>query len=456
MNLKKKRVTVIGLGKSGEAAAALLSSQGAKVTVVDDHPSDPPFALTSLKSNFPILFHLGSWVADDLLSQDLIVISPGVPLSRLPESELLRAGIPIIGEMELAFQFITAPVIAITGTNGKSTTTTLVAEILKESGLNIFCGGNIGVPLSLAALQSFDYVVVEVSSFQLETIVTFRPKIAALLNVTEDHLNRHGSLEKYREIKERIFSNQTEDDYAVFNDNDPPSQLSTLKGSLIGFENRDKNVPPTKQHPSTQGVALSGDTIVSNVIGSVHPIIALNAIKLFGSHNVENVMAAIAMSQLAGATHAAIEKTLTRFSGLPHRMEKVREIAGVTYINDSKGTNVGAALKSLEGMRQPVILIAGGLDKGADFAPLRKMIFTKVKRLILMGDAVPKMARCFHDYPAMIKVDSMQEAVLAAAAESRPGDVVLLSPSCASFDMFKNFQHRGDCFKQAVLELESR
>jgi UDP-N-acetylmuramoylalanine--D-glutamate ligase len=443
MDLEKKKVTVVGLGRSGEAAAVLLAEQGARVRVVDDERKPIPSSLTAPKYDIPIQFELGSWRKEALMEAEFVVVSPGVPLSSLPMQELARAEIPVISELELASRLITAPIIAITGTNGKSTTTTLVAEILKEDHRKIFLGGNIGTPLSLSVLRPFDFIVVEVSSFQLETIESFRPKIAALLNVTEDHLNRHGTLDHYRAMKERIFKNQTRVDYAVFNASDSLFNRSAQKSVPIGFGGA----------PSERGVYLSGDTIFSNIMGVECPIVWLNVLKLSGAHNIENVMAAITISLLAGASHEAIWRTLTRFTGLPHRMETVREWHGVTYIDDSKGTNVGAVMKSLEGMDHPVILIAGGLDKGSDFAPLKELVLRKVKRLILMGDAVLKLARCFSDHPAIERVYSMKEAVLMAASSAAPGDVVLLSPGCASFDMFRNYEHRGDCFKEAVLEL---
>lgn len=454
MNLEKKKVTVVGLGKSGEAAAFLLAGQGAEVVVVDDEKIDPPRSLLSMKSDMPIRFQLGCFQAQDILSAELVVVSPGIPLTRLPMDELASAGIPVIGEMELASRFLVAPIIAITGTNGKSTTTTLTAEILKESGFKVFLGGNIGTPLSLAAFRPFDFIVAEVSSFQLETIKTFRPKIAALLNVTEDHQDRHGNMETYRRLKERIFENQKRVDYAVLNaDAFPPIPLfpssypNTCKGIPVWFSRLGDPLFPR------QGVTLLKDTLVSSIMGKEDPIIGLKSIKLVGSHNLENVMAATTIALLAGASRDAIVKTLTRFSGLPHRMEQVRELKGVRYINDSKGTNVGSVLKSLEGLNAPVILIAGGLDKGSDFTPLREGIFKKVKRLILMGEALEKMAHCFKGYPAIDRVHSMEEAVLIAASSASKGDVVLLSPGCASFDMFKNYEHRGDTFKKAVLGL---
>ncbi len=454
MGFEKKKVIVVGLGKSGEAAAALLAGQGADVLVVDDERTTPPVSLTQLKCELPIHFKLGRFNAEDMLSAEMVVVSPGVPLTRLPMKELAEREIPVIGELELASRFVVAPIIAITGTNGKSTTTTLVGEMLKEHGFKVFVGGNLGTPLSLAAFRPFDFIVVEVSSFQLETIQTFRPKIAALLNVTEDHQDRHGSMENYRRLKERIFENQKRVDYAVLNaDAFPPIPLfpssypNTCKSMPVWFSRSGDHIYPR------QGVTLLKDTLVSSIMGKEDPIVGLKAIKLTGAHNIENVMAAVTMALLAGASREAIQKTLARFSGLPHRMEQVRELKGVRYINDSKGTNVGSVLKSLEGINGQVILIAGGLDKGSDFTPLREIIFKKVKRLILMGEALEKLAICFKGHPAIDRVHSMDEAVLIAAASATKGDTVLLSPGCASYDMFNNYEHRGDVFKKAVLGL---
>lgn len=446
--LKNRRVTVVGMGKSGVAAASLLVRKGAEVLIVDDLEKTIPAdlqALTAAPGNGgSVRARLGIWGEEDLLSADSVVVSPGVPLKRLPVEKLRARRIPLIGEIELASGFLSAPMIAITGTNGKSTTTTLVGEILKEWGWRVFVGGNLGTPLSEAAGASWDFVVVEMSSFQLETIDTFHPRIAAVINVTPDHLDRYPDLSSYQKAKWRIFENQSEGDHAVLNADDPLTVPPFLKGSSVSF---------SRTQIPRRGVYLNDGEIVSNLWGEPEPIIRLDALGIKGAHNLENAMAAAAMTLLCGCSVEVIRQTLARFKGLPHRMEPVRELRGVRYINDSKGTNIGAVMKSLEGLAAPVILIAGGKDKEGDFSPLREIVRSKVKRLILLGEAREKMARAFSDHPAVERVGSMEEAVSRAAASADPGDVVLLSPGCASFDMFRDYRHRGEAFRQAVAGL---
>jgi len=447
---KKKRVTVVGMGRSGAAAAALLAREGAEVLIIDDRQKEVPASLQALSfsrgEGGTLRFRLGEWREEDLLSAESVVLSPGVPLKKLPVKKLESLRIPVLGEMELASGFLTAPIIAITGTNGKSTTTTLVGEILKGWGWKVFVGGNLGTPLSEAVGSPWDFIVVEASSFQLETIARFHPRIAALLNVTPDHLDRYPDLLSYQKAKWRIFENQSEGDHAILNGDDPSAVPPFLKGTPVLF---------SRTRIPQRGVYLNQGEIVSNIWGEAEPVIRLDALKLKGTHNVENVMAAAAMTLLCGCSVESIRQILVQFKGLPHRMELVREVQGVKYLNDSKGTNVGAVLKSLEGMTAPVVLIAGGKDKEGDFTPLRELVQKKVKRLILMGEAREKMARCFATHPAVERVDSMDEAVERAYASAAPGDIVLLSPGCASFDQFRDYQHRGEVFKQAVMRLPS-
>ncbi|TAK10366.1 MAG: UDP-N-acetylmuramoyl-L-alanine--D-glutamate ligase [Candidatus Manganitrophaceae bacterium] len=454
-SLKGKRVAVVGMGASGVAAASLLVREGAQVLVTDDRPKEIPSALSDLSQEAPgkgtLRFQLGGRREEDLLSSDLIVLSPGVPLKTLPVEKLQARRIPIIGEIELASTFLaalTAPIIAITGTNGKSTTTTLVGEILKGWGWKVFVGGNLGTPLSEAISGRWDFIVAELSSFQLETIRTFRPRIAALLNVTPDHLDRYPDFQSYQEAKWRLFENQGEGDYAVVNQDDPATMPPALKGSAVSF---------SRLAIPKRGVYLhwrEGE-IVSNLWGEPETIIRVETLKIKGSHNLENAMAAIAVTLLCGCSAEGIRQTLVNFKGLPHRMEFVREVRGIKYVNDSKGTNVGAVIKSLEGLTVPVVLIAGGKDKESDFTPLKELIHKKVKRLILLGEAQEKIARCFSDHPAVERVGSMEQAVERAAAAAEAGEIVLLSPGCASFDMFRDYRHRGEVFKQAVEGLPS-
>lgn len=454
-SFKGKRVTVVGMGASGTAAAALLVREGAEVLVTDDREKEIPSALSLMteggQGKGSLRFHLGGRRDEDLFSSELIVLSPGVPLKTLPAEKLQARRIPVIGEVELAATFLstlTAPIIAISGTNGKSTTTSLVGEILKGWGWKVFVGGNLGTPLSEAVSGTWDFIVAELSSFQLETIQTFRPRIAALLNITPDHLDRYPDFKSYQEAKWRLFENQGEGDYAVLNQDDPATMPPTLKGAAVSFSRL--TIPK-------RGVYLhwrEGE-IVSNLWGETEPIIRVEALKIKGSHNLENAMAAIAVTLLCGCSAEGIRQTLINFKGLPHRMEFVREVGGVKYINDSKGTNVGAVIKSLEGLTVPVVLIAGGKDKEGDFAPLRELVLKKVKRLVLLGEAQEKIARTFEDHPAVERVGSMEQAVERAAAAAEAGEIVLLSPGCASFDMFRDYKHRGEVFKQAVEGLPS-
>lgn len=435
---KGEKVTVIGLGRSGTAAAAQLVREGAEVLIVDDRDQAVPAALQGQ----PLQYHLGHWNTEDLFWADRIIVSPGFPLSRLPSRALADAGIAVISEMGWAASHLSAPLIAITGTNGKSTTTTLVGEILKANGHKVFVGGNLGVPLSLAIGGRWDFIVAEVSSYQLEAPGDFHPHIAVLLNITPDHLDRYPDTTAYRKTKWRIFENQMPTDHAVFNVTEPFPE--TLRSHRVCF-----GLTPEAE------VRVQEGGIVSDLKSTGERLLQVSALRLQGAHNIENALAAVAVTQQCGVPSEIIQKVLTAFEGLPHRMEWVRDVGGVRYINDSKGTNVGAVMKSLEGITTPVILIAGGQDKGCDFTPLLPVIGKKVKHLILLGTAREKLAHCFAGYAAMTQASSMEEAVRIAGATAQPGDCVLLSPACASFDQFRDYQHRGEVFKCAVAALRS-
>lgn len=442
MDVKGKKVTVIGMGKSGLSAATLLSQKGAIPLLIDDQQQKPPLALPSR-----IQVKLGAWDERDLCEADLIVLSPGVPISKLPMALLKSSNVPVISEIELASSFISSPLIGITGTNGKSTTTTLVGQILHNWGLTTFVGGNLGLPLSEAVSSHWDFIVAELSSFQLETITHFRPRIAALLNITPDHLDRYKDLDAYQKTKWRIFENQQKEDHAVCNFDDPLTLPPSTKGEVIFF---------SKNKRVERGVYLRNDMIQSTIWGEEESVCHVKDLGKGAAYYIENILAATAITQLCGCSLEGIAKTLRSYQGLPHRMEFVRSVSGVQYLNDSKGTNTGALMRSLEGQNKPVILIAGGRDKATDFSPLKTTIRDKVKHLILFGEAREKMARCFSDHPSIEMIQStngfeaLETAVTRATKTANPGETILLSPACASFDLFLNYQERGETFKKIV------
>lgn len=453
MKLKGEKVLVVGLRRTGVASAKFLAMRGAQVTVTDkDKPEsfkEEKRALRGLK----VKYSLGEHKLKDFLQAKLIVVSPGVPLT-IPELESARkAGIRIIGELELAYRFVKVPIIAITGTNGKSTVTSLIGEILKNEGKKVFVGGNIGNPLLNLALskERVDFAVVEVSSFQLETIEVFKPSIALMLNITPDHLDRYPNMESYVQAKARIFMNQSESNWAVvnFDDNLAMKSFEGAKSRLLGFSLNRK--PATSSRTWVKGDVVFVE--LENNGSRCRLSIPLNDMKLAGLHNVENVCAAVSACVLAGASADSILKTINTFQGLAHRVQFVREVNGVRYFDDSKGTNVGAVEKSLTGFNSPVVLIAGGLDKGSDFTLLRPLLKKHARALILIGDAKEKMFKQLGDVVPTHFATDMKDAVRKASECAKRGDVVLLSPACASFDMFKNYAHRGEVFQEAVKEL---
>jgi UDP-N-acetylmuramoylalanine--D-glutamate ligase len=431
---------VIGLGISGRAAARFAAAHGASLVLTDTRIDIARDGLPQGE------LHLGTESEAWLLGVDLIVASPGVP----PTSALLRAArasaIPVMGELELASQFITAPMAAITGTNGKSTVTMLVGEILKAAGMKTFVGGNLGTPLIEAARGEFDAAVVEVSSYQLETIATFKPKVAIHLNLSEDHLDRYRDLDDYGRAKARIFENQDQSDWAILNRDDP--EVWKLAGNLRSRVFSFGTSLPAK-NPAIW--FESGDLVFDD--GRRRGRIGLDDFKLPGRHNLSNAMAAAAAALALDVDPLVIERAFDRFSGLPHRTEFVCERDGVTFIDDSKGTNVGAVIEALAGVRGPVILIAGGTDKGGDYAPLRAPLVEKVRLLILIGAAREKMRAALEGATTIAPVPTLSEAVKLAAAEARRGDSVLLSPACSSFDQFKDYAERGRIFQELVRAL---
>ncbi|MCE5195298.1 MAG: UDP-N-acetylmuramoyl-L-alanine--D-glutamate ligase [Nitrospiraceae bacterium] len=468
MNVKDKKIVVFGLARSGAGAANLLAYMGAQVTVTDKKSETELSKYT--KNLLPsIKLSLGGHPDELIYQADIAVISPGVSLDIAPLKKARGKGIKIIGELELAFQIINQeiPFFAITGTNGKSTTTTLLDLMFKNAGVNSLCGGNIGNALTeelfkmLSAnkkINSTDCIVAEVSNFQLDTIETFRPKGAVILNITPDHLDRYKSMDEYRDSKAMIFLNQRKEDYLVLNADDAET-MNAYKGKI---GSRDEKTFPDifffSRKEKVKGLYFKDGFIFCNLpeidLGvSDNKLISAEEIKIKGVHNLENAMAASAMALLAKCPANAVVKTLREFAGLEHRLEFVRELEGVTYINDSKGTNVGAVEKSLEGFSKPVILIAGGRDKAGDFSVLRKLVREKVKTLVLIGEARGKIKKALGNITDAKFADTLMDAVIISRNSASKGDVVLLSPACASFDMFKSFEDRGEQFKKIVKEL---
>jgi UDP-N-acetylmuramoylalanine--D-glutamate ligase len=456
MELKNKRVLVVGLGRSGVASAIFLQEHGAKV-IVSDSKSE-----VQLQKEVPALLDRGISIETGhhgertFRDQDLIVVSPGVP-SDQPQLQHARSmGIPVIGEVELAFRFLQGKVLAITGSNGKTTTTTLVGEILAKSGRKTLVGGNIGTPvISLVGQSTPDsLVVLEVSSFQLESIELFRPWIAAILNITPDHLDRHHTFQAYVDAKARIFENQRASagenqqagDFAVLNADDRACNTlkSKVKAPLLWFSRKQR---------VESGAFLKDDQIIFRHNGQEQPVLGRSDIQLKGEHNLENVLAAVAMTMVAGCAPQQVRRGVSEFRGVEHRLELVTTINGVSFYNDSKATNVDATVKALESFPGNIHIILGGKDKGSDYSELNPLLRERVKRVYLIGAASDKIAAQIQDSTAVVRSGTLERAVRQAFDAARSGDVVLLAPACASFDQFENYEHRGRVFKELVHSL---
>ncbi len=448
MELRGKKTLVVGLARTGVALARFLAEAGARVTVTDQTPATELADRLRELENLPIDWELGVPRPSRATVYDLILLSPGVP-PQLPWLEAARqAGVPIWGELELASRFITRPVIAVSGTNGKTTTTTLVGEFLKQSGLRPLVGGNIGTPLiSLLPRQSeADFLVLEVSSFQLDTAPHFHPQAAALLNITPDHLDRYPDFAAYISSKAGLFRNQTATDLKVLNADDP------LVRSLNHGPQRVYRFSTLERLPL--GAWLEEKAIRVRLASGQEERFPLQEILLPGRHNLENIMAALLLALDAGARAAACREVLARFPGLPHRLQWVARVRGVDFYDDSKGTNVGAVARSLAFFDRPLILIAGGRDKDSDFSLLSPLIREKVKALVLVGETRDRLAQVWKGLAPAYLADDLADAVTQAWEAARPGDVVLLSPACASFDMFRDYAHRGEAFQQLVREVQ--
>ena len=444
-----KKVIVLGLARSGCAAARALKALGAEVYLTDKKSDAQLEKEKKSLEKQGITVELGGHSLNWLDKADLLVVSPGVPLTVPYLVEAKKRGITLMSELEIAWRLAKAPFLAVTGTNGKTTTTTLVGEIVKQSGREVLVGGNIGVPLvdKVASLPQSGAVVAEVSSFQLETVIDFAPHISGILNITEDHLDRHKTMENYRAIKSRIFSRQTASDVAVLNADDPlvVSLAEEAPGRVVFFS----------QQKEVAGVyALNGE-IFSSLNGRPEKICDRSEIKLKGPHNLENALCALAMGLVFGIAKEKIVEVLNTFSGVEHRLEFSGEKNGVRFYNDSKATNPDAVIKALQSFAEPIILIAGGRDKGVSYAEMMSLAKEKVKELILIGEAADLIEKAALGAGMMNihRAESMAEAVKRAFELACPGEVVLLSPACASFDMFLNYEVRGEVFKEAVLQL---
>ena len=448
MDLKNKRVLVVGLGKSGVASALFLKDRGARVTVSDSKTED------QLRSAIPALLdkgiavETGSHGERTFREQDLIVVSPGVPLDVPQLAHARSLGIPIIGEVELASRFLKGHIIAITGSNGKTTTTTLAGEVISMGGYEVLVGGNIGTPaISLLGEETSDtYDVLEISSFQLETIETFHAEVAAILNITPDHLDRHRDFHTYVEAKARIFQNQTAADSAVLNADDATcASLGSRPKSRVYWFSRRNEVE--------QGAFVRNGQIFWRDEGGEQEIIDVSKIPLKGAHNVENVLATVCVGRIVGVEPHRIRRAIEDFKAVEHRLEYVATINGVEYYNDSKATNVDATTKALESFPANIHIILGGKDKGSDYRQLREPLRQKAKGALLIGAAAEKIAGDLKGSVELISSGTIAEALKYARKHSESGDIVLLAPACASFDQFQNYEDRGNSFKQLVQEL---
>jgi len=451
MDLKNKRVLVVGLGKSGLSAAMFLRGQGARVTVSDTRSA------VALAKEIPALLEAGIMVESGghgLLTfrrQDLIVISPGVPMDTPEVKQVIAFGLPVIGELELASRYLHGQVVAITGSNGKTTTTTLVGKVFSDAGVPTLVGGNIGLPvIDVVAKSTPETVsVLEVSSFQLETVEEFHPWIAVILNITPDHLDRHGSFESYVGAKERIFARQDANDFLVLNADDRVTQMcaSRAKSEVFWFSG-------TKA--VRRGAFVRDGVIVwvEREGGVTEPVMPMAEIPLKGAHNVENVLAAVCAARLAKIPAESVRASVAAFRAVEHRLELVRKLNEVEFYNDSKATNVDAAMKAVASFAGGVHLILGGKDKDSDYGVMADALKKRVKVVYTVGSAAEKIERQLHGVVKIVSAQTIESAVVEAAKAAAPGDVVLLSPACSSFDQFENYEHRGRVFRQSVMELD--
>ncbi|MFZ0708163.1 MAG: UDP-N-acetylmuramoyl-L-alanine--D-glutamate ligase [Candidatus Korobacteraceae bacterium] len=450
MDVNGKRVLVVGLGKSGVASALFLHKRGARVSVSDAKSPE------QLRNEIPALLDAGITVETGehgertFREQDLIVISPGVPFDMPQLARARERGVPIIGEVELASRFLKGNIVAVTGSNGKTTTTTLVGDVIAASGRDTLVGGNIGTPaisfVDTATDQS--WIVLEISSFQLESIEEFRPKIAAVLNVTPDHLDRHYSFENYAAAKARVFENQRQDDFAVLNSDDPTcvAMAKNAKSHVYWF---------SRMREVERGALVRDKEIVWRDGNREQSILPVNDISLKGTHNLENVLAAVCIGMLVKAEPAAIRRAVAEFRAVEHRLEYVGTVRGVEYYNDSKATNVDATIKAIQSFPGRLHLILGGKDKGSDYTVLNELLSQRARRVYTIGAAAAKIESQLRGVE-VLHSETLDAAVKRASEAAETGDVVLLAPACASFDQFDSYEHRGRVFKDLVRGLAAR
>jgi UDP-N-acetylmuramoylalanine--D-glutamate ligase len=448
MELKDKRVLVVGLGKSGVASALFLKSRGARVTVSDSKPEAELRQEILLLLEHGIAVETGGHGDRTFRDQDLIVVSPGVPFDAPQLVQARNLGEKVIGEIELAARFLPGPIAAITGANGKTTTTTLAGEILAAAKLPVLVGGNIGTPAITFVDQATPktWIVLEVSSFQLETIVDFRPRIAVILNITPDHLDRHKTFANYVGAKARIFENQGPEDFTVLNADDPTTvDLAERTLAQRFLFSRKKEIG--------MGAFVRGAHTFFRDGQHEQRIMPLSDIPLKGAHNLENVLAGISIGMLAGCQPEQIRPAVQNFKAVEHRLEFVAKVAGVDYFNDSKATNVDATIKALESFPANIHLILGGKDKGSDYALLNDLLRERVKRVYTIGAAAAKIESHIQGAAEIDHAETLETAVQRASASAVAGDIVLLAPACSSFDQFQNYEHRGSVFKEVVRSL---
>lgn len=451
MDFKDKRVLVVGLARSGLAAVRVLRALGANVIANDIKSREELKEVIEELDPIGVQWALGVTPMDYLDKVDLVVISPGIPIDDPFVRNARDMGIEVIGEVELAYRLCRAPIVAITGTNGKTTTTALAGEILTATGKRTYVVGNIGIPFVGIATEASEsqIVVAEISSFQLESIHAFHPKVSAILNITEDHLNRHRTMENYIGLKAGVFKNATESDWLILNADDPLSlKFAEMTRAQTLFFSRTKSLG--------RGAWLEDNVIVLDIGDGREKVCKVDDIFIPGPHNLENAMAAVLLSRVMGVDTRTMAKVLNVFPGVEHRIELVKTLGGVTFYNDSKGTNIDSTLKAIESMMSPTVLIAGGYDKGSSFDGLIEAFGDTISHLVVLGQTSDKIMQSAKDkgFQNVYRVNTLEEGVKKAYSLALPGENILLSPACASWDMFKDFEERGRIFKESVRVLE--